>query len=65
MKKGDQLRANESARILTGRYAGLAGVVLEVDRQAGTARLKIEGIHHGEPISTLYGCKLANLGRPT
>lgn len=51
---------NKSVKILTGKYAGLVGVVEEV-RENGQVRVNIQGVANGQPINALVWLKAAQL----
>lgn len=47
---------NKSVSILTGKYAGLAGVV-EVTGENGAVKVHVEGVSNGEPINATVWLK--------
>lgn len=47
----DQFRVHDVARIRTGKYAGLVGVVTEVDVPGGRVRVQIQGVRNGEGVN--------------
>lgn len=61
MKKGDEARMGESLRVNVGRYAGLAGVV--VDANGKQLTLHIQGVKDGKPVDVRQVFNEKALGR--
>lgn len=63
MKKGDQLKVGEVARINAGRWRGAVGVVVAMSEDGAQARVKVEGIYDGEQVDFADWFKVGALGR--
>ncbi|MEC4722947.1 hypothetical protein RY831_27690 [Noviherbaspirillum sp. CPCC 100848] len=61
MKKGDQVRVNETVRVNVGKLSGLAGVVQAVE--GDTVTVHISGVKDGEEIDVTQQFNEKALGR--
>jgi len=61
VKKGDQVRVNETVRVNTGKLAGMAGVVEAIDGDMVT--VYISGVQNGEHVEVRQQFNEKALGR--